>query len=106
MRISLANAEKTLGLTPPYDDAAVRAAFAEKLKAAHPDSGVAVDDVAGFIGALKEARDKLVAELAAGGGGELETCSRCRGKGWRPASGFGRETCRACGGDGLKRRTR
>lgn len=108
MRMTMRQAESLLELTGDYDEAAVKSAAATRIKAVHPDlfEGDTAQS-AERIETIKAARDKLLSELRAGGGGTMETCRRCRGKGVRPVvNGFGHEACKACDGGGLvKRRT-
>lgn len=108
MRMTTRQAERLLELTGDYDETAVKSAAATAIKAVHPDlfDGDTAESAA-RIESYKAARDYLLKELRAGGGGTMETCRRCKGKGVRPAvNGFGHEACKACGGAGLvKRRT-
>jgi DnaJ-class molecular chaperone len=101
-------AEDMLGLIGDYAEADVKTAAASAIKAVHPDlfEGDTAESAA-RIESYKAARDYLLKELRAGGGGTMETCRRCKGKGVRPAvNGFGHEACKACDGAGLvKRRT-
>lgn len=105
MRMTTATAEDLLGLIGDYDEARVKAQAAARLKDVHPDLFEGGGDAAGQIERIKAAREKLLANLRAGGGGTMETCPRCKGKGVRPAvNGFGHEPCRNCDGDGLVKR--
>lgn len=101
-QMTVAQAEKLLGLTTGYDGAAVKAATAKALREAHPDHGGGAD-AADQIKLVKAARDVL---LASADTGEFEyvTCSRCNGKGVRPDGAFGHKTCVACDGEGVVRR--
>lgn len=77
-------AEKLLGVPPGSRVDAVRAAYADAVKAAHPDHGGT-----GNLGPLKTARDVLL-ETA------TTDCPRCHGSGW-VAVGFRKERCpRGC----------
>lgn len=73
-----------LGVSPDADETAIRAAYAAKLKAAHPDHGGSGQDIT----ALKDARDTLLARPK-----KATTCRVCGGSGWVKTGGFKPERC-------------
>lgn len=87
---------RLLGLRDDHDEAALRAAYAEKLKAQHPDTGG--DDHARSVARLRKAKDFLAARFKEA---SLPACEPCKGKGViKGLSKFG-TTCKACQGTGL-----
>lgn len=88
---------KLLNLKPTYDVAAIKTAFAQRVKEFHPDTAAPEILTVFSIKQLKEARDVLV-EAAA----ELNrACKLCRGAG-RVRGAMGLRKCGACNGTGDK----
>lgn len=78
-----------LGLQPDADETAIRAAYAEKVRADHPDHGGTGQN----LKALKQARDAMLGRAPK----PQTTCKICGGKGWVRTGGFKPERCpRGC----------
>lgn len=90
---------RILGLRDDHDEATLRAAYAEKLKAEHPDTSG--DDRARGMAQLRKAKDFLAARFKEV---SLPECEPCKGKGViMGLSKFG-TTCKACQGTGRNTR--
>jgi len=83
-----------VSLCGPWTEDAVRAAFTDIVRKAHPDTGGAGGDLA----RLKEARDVLLKEAAKEAG--IVPCARCEGTGRMTTRSGRRVSCSACGGTG------
>lgn len=94
----IARASQLLGLPSGAEPAEIRAAFATKVKAAHPDSG----GTGGDIQQLKQARNILLEahRLPKEHVAAMHPCQMCSGRGM-VSEGFGYQVCTTCNGTGV-----
>lgn len=96
-----AEATKLLGLTDAESVVvrSIRAAWARKVRAAHPDTGDDNDNAWLRLERFNQARDLLLAAAAE----QSNTCTQCRGTGRIGIKGrLGSTKCPSCAGTGDK----
>lgn len=92
--MTLDEALRALGVTSPFTDADVRAAFSRALRLAHPDIGGGAADAATNIARAQRARTLLMSIVA----GDAP-CRTCKGAGSVRGS-FAMRVCTDCNGSG------
>lgn len=93
--MKLATALSLLALAEPLTAEAIKAAFAEKVKACHPDTESGLLTGMAPIRDYQEARKVLLAHLE----GQNNTCKMCGGSG-KVAGRVGSRPCVGCSGKG------
>lgn len=98
--ITLHDAKRLLGLEPglEYGESDIRRLFADRARAAHPDTGTGKCLQQWSMKELQDARDVLLSALVTPQG----ACGNCHGSG-KVRIRWGALTCGTCGGTGETR---
>lgn len=92
--VKVSEALEALQITGELTEAGARAAFAARVKEAHPDSGADAAGAASRIAALRKARDVLAQHMKT----LDKACSMCQGSGVVRTTSWRKVLCPRCGG--------